>query len=185
MLLISYQNFTPVDYNEFDSAETLKIMQDMRNFEQGEGSSNSLAAPTGGSDLESVTSNWAERQGTVLLNGYDKKVEAAMNEKLNAWVQDLSAKDPAEEQQLSTEKNDNQEAVNFSTPEEKKRKQNLRFARINSLKYEIGESTSFNVTADPGNTRLNYSQAVNQKTKVGVEHKTSDRQTQMFLRYDW
>ncbi|WP_413289964.1 hypothetical protein [Bdellovibrio sp. HCB337] len=184
MLVISYQNFTSVNSSEWDSANTLKIIHEMQDFQKGETTPTSaLATPTGGGDLQSVGTSWAQRQGSLLLNGYDKKLESAVNDKLNSWVQELSSDDVSEDLQTSSaEKSD--KAENTSTTS-KKSKQNLRFARVNSLKYDLGTNSCLDMTADPGNTRFNFSQTLTQRAKVGVEHRTADSQTQMFLKYEW
>ncbi|MBC7370957.1 MAG: hypothetical protein H7326_05290, partial [Bdellovibrionaceae bacterium] len=176
MLMISYQNFSNVSSNEWDSADTLKIMNEMSEFEKNNPSKPVIATPQGGSDLKSVSNDWMERQGSILLNGYDKRLESAMNEKLNSWVQDISTDASAA----------SADAVATSEPvpepgadTSRKTKNNFRFARLNALKYDIGESTCLDLTADPGNTRLNYSQTLSSNTKLGVEHRTSDNKTQM------
>jgi hypothetical protein len=183
MLMISYQNFSNVDSSEWDSTTTLKIVKEMNEFEKNNTSKPVLATPAGGSDLKSVSDNWVQRQGAIILNGYDKKLEHAMNDKLNEWVQDITRKDPmSEESAVAKGEGGN---PSQSPEEERKRKQNLRFARINSLKYDLGETTCVDLTADPGNTHLNYSQALSSNSKMGLEHRMSDNQTQMFFKYEW
>lgn len=144
-----------------------------------------FATPTNGSDLQSVGSNWAQRQSSLLLNGYDKKLESQVNDKLNSWVREITKEEAREESTVSsTEKSTNNQAeAAASSP--KRPKQNLRFARVNSLKYDLGANSCLDMTADPGNTRFNYSQSLTTKAKVGVEHRTADSQTQMFLKYEW
>jgi hypothetical protein len=61
----------------------------------------------------------------------------------------------------------------------------LKFPRPNAIRYEFSPEARLDLIANPGDTRLNYSQAYNERTKVGVEHSTSSQQTQMYLRYEW
>lgn len=190
MLFISYQNFSSVSPSEWDSTSSLKIINEMNAFHSiDKGLPETFAAPQGGSDLESVRNDWMQRQGTILLNGYDKKLEKALNEKLNSWVSEITRKEAAEENASASGtagapgSSENQsQAQNSSSP---KIKQNLRIMRINSLKYDLGENTCMNLTADPGNTRVDLSQTLSRNTKFGVEHRTADSKTQMFLKYEW
>ena len=189
VLLISYQNFSNVPTNEWDSADTLKIMNEMSEFEKANPNRPILATPQGGSDLKSVSNDWMERQGSILLNGYDKRMEAALNDTLNSWVQNISAKDSPSE----PKRNDASGTVALSEPvpatqtaeASPRTKQNFHFSRVNALKYDLGESTCLNLVADPGNARLNYSQTISSNTKLGVEHRTSDNKTQMLFKYEW
>jgi hypothetical protein len=184
MLVISFQNFSSVGPSEWDSANTLKIMKEMSEFEKNNPDKSVLATPQGGNDFRSVSNDWMQRQGSILLNGYDKKLEAALNDKLNAWVQEITRKDPMNEE--SPANGGGSAAANGGASEpRKKTKQNLRFARVNSLKYDLGEASCFNLTADPGDTHLDYSQALSSNTRLGLEHRTSDNKTQMFLKYEW
>lgn len=143
-----------------------------------------FATPQGGSDLKSVSNSWVQRQSSILLNGYDKKLENAVNDKLNSWVQLLSDDTDKEAPKIS-EKTGSSSASGNALTGPAKRKQNLRFTRVNSLDYRFGEDSNFNVTADPGNTSLNYSQSFFLNTKLGFEHKTADNKTQMILKYEW
>lgn len=187
-VFISYQNFTSVNSEEWDSTNTLKIIQEMNQFESKEKPlPGALATPQGGSDLKSVSNDWMQRQGSLILNGYDKKLEAAMNEKLNSWVDSLRDPSEPEDSPAATANSANQSYISGDSGSSKgpaKRRQNLRFARVNSLKYEFGDAC-LDMTADPGNTRFNYSQSLFVRTRLGVEHKTADNQTQMFLKYEW
>lgn len=187
MLFISYQNFSSVSPSDWDSTSSLKIINEMNAFQAHDKVPETLATPQGGSDFESVRNDWMQRQGSILLNGYDKKLERAMNDKLNSWVQDITHKDDAENEAPSPGQSP---AANSSQPtqassESHKTRQNLRFMRVNSLKYELGENTCMNFTADPGNTRVDLSQTLSHNTKFGVEHRTADSKTQMFLKYEW
>lgn len=179
MLLAAYQNFSSVSPGDWDSSSSLKIINEMNEFRSDEKRPEKLAAPQSGSDLRSVSNDWMQRQGSILLNGYDKELESAMNEKLNSWFQD-----PESSAEQTSEANAGDQA-NYLTSPSQKNKQNLRFARINSLKYDFDEKLCLNLTADPGNTRLDLSQTFNSRTRIGVEHRTANSQTQMFLKYEW
>lgn len=189
MLFISYQNFSSVSPSAWDSTSSLKIINEMNAFQSGDKVPETLATPQGGSDFESVRNDWMQRQGSILLNGYDKKLEAAMNDKLNNWVHEITRKDPETGDEAtvaadgSAGASENPAAAQSS--EQRKIKQNLRFSRINSLKYDLGENTCMNLTADPGNTRVDLSQTLSRNTKLGFEHRTADSKTQMFLKYEW
>jgi len=192
MLLISYQNFSSVRPNAWDSTSSLEIIQEMNAFQAGDKVSETLATPQGGSDFESVRNDWMQRQGTILLNGYDKKIETALNNKLNSWVDQITSNDSeienpseASTEQIATGGNSVENTSGAKSSESPKLRQNIRFSRINSLKYDLGESTSMNLTADPGNTRVNLSQSLSHNAKFGVEHRTADSKTQMFLKYEW
>lgn len=187
MLFISYQNFSSVSPSDWDSTSSLKIINEMNAFQAVDKVPESLATPQGGKDFESVRNDWMQRQGSILLNGYDKKLEAAMNDKLNSWVHDITRKDP-ETGELTTVTEGGSTPANASpvqSSEQHKLKQNLRFTRVNALKYDLGENTCMNLTADPGNTRFDLSQTLSRNTKLGVEHRTADSKTQMFLKYEW
>lgn len=185
MLFISYQNFSSVNPDAWDSTSSLKIINEMNAFHAGDKLPAAIATPQGGSDFKSVSNDWMQRQGSIILNGYDKRLEAAMNSTLNSWVQEIIQKD-AEEMHSSEAT-----TVGENSPETSdgsaaaKSKQNLRFSRVNSLKYDLGENTCMNLTADPGNTRLDLSQTLSRNAKFGVEHRTADSKTQMFLKYEW
>lgn len=181
MLVISYQNFSSVNSTEWDSANALKIIHEMQDFKENKAATLPLANPESGNNLQSISQDWAQRQGSLLLNGYDKKLESAMNDKLNSWVQELSEKEDSEDLQNNR---DNREASEKNSAP-KKSKQTLRFSRVNSLKYDLGSNSCLDLTADPGSTRLNYSQALSRNARVGVEHRTANSQTQMFLKYEW
>lgn len=190
MLFISYQNFSSVSSGEWDSTTSLKIINEMNAFRAGDKVPETLATPQSGSDLQSVKNDWMQRQGHILLNGYDKKLEKAMNDKLNSWVKEITAKEePAENASAqpaggeSPTAGQNAEAKASEDPH--KLKQNLRFTRVNSLKYDIGDMTSVNLTADPGNTHVDVSQTLSPNAKFGLEHRTANSQTQMFLKYEW
>lgn len=192
-LVISYQNFSSVESDRWDSAQTLKIINEMQTFDKNNPSPTTLATPSGGSDFESVRDNWMQKQSTLLLNGADKRLEKAMNDKLNSYLEDIksmAASAPPPTSEVSyTETSDKSASPagtqNTSEPEKKKMRQNLRFSRVNALKYEFGESSCVDFVADPGNTRFNYSQTLNLSTKMGLEHRSADNLTQMFLRYEW
>lgn len=158
----------------------------MSEFEKNNSTKSVLATPQGGNDLKSVTSDWMERQGRIILNGYDKQVEQTMNDTLNSWVQDLSSEDPINDRNHVGEVATS-ESVSAAETEEtpRKTKHNLRFSRVNALKYDLGDSTCVDLVADPGNTRLNYSQTLSSNTKFGFEHRTSDNKTQMLFNYEW
>jgi hypothetical protein len=187
MLLIGYQNFSTPTTKEWDSQTSLKIIQEMQQFEKTDpGVPTELAVPQSGSDFESVRNNWAERQSKLLLNGYDKKFEDAVNDTLNSYIQKLTQREPADESPHNSETADKESTAAASGEKPAPKKPiALKFPRPNMIKYEVSSNSSFNVIADPGNTRVNYSQAYNDHTRIGIEHKTSSQQTQMFLNYDW
>jgi len=189
LLFIGYQNFSSLNPNEWDSTNTLKIMHDMDQFNKNDHQAASLATPQSGSDFQSVRNDWVQRQGSIILNGYDKKLESMMNDKLNSWVHEITKKDSSEEGSTTgVSASGPASSANSSQPatsETKKSKQSLKFTRINSLKYELDEKSCFNFTADPGNAHLDYSQALSLNSKLGLEHRTSDNKTQMFWRYEW
>jgi hypothetical protein len=188
LLFISYQNFSSVNSKDWDSASSLKIINEMNAFESSDKQAEALATPQNGDDLQSIGNDWMQRQGSIILNGFDKKIEYAMNEKLNSWAHEITRKDPPEEPIAdgSTEVKSSKESLTRSqATDSQKIKQNLRFSRINSLKYDLGEKTCMDLTADPGNTRFNLSQSLTSRAKVGVEHRTADNQTKMFLKYEW
>lgn len=187
MLIISYQNFSSVESSEWDSTNTLKIIDEMSKFEKKDpGPANTLASPENGSDLKSVSSDWVQRQSRILLNGYDKKLETAMNDKLNSWVLGLKSEERASESPDASSPAEEPSSVeNADSSAAPKSRFGLRFARLNSLKYDFGENSWLDLTADPGNTRLNFSQAFNPRTRWGLEHRTANGQTHMILKYEW
>jgi hypothetical protein len=187
MLLISYQNFSSVSPGEWDSERTQKIIKEMNEFNKNNPNQPALAVPQSGTDFKSVSSDWMDRQGHIFLNGYDKKLEDSMNEKLNSWVHEITKKDPMNEPNSSQPNAKADAGPGPSTTDENghKIKQNFRFARINSLKYDVGEASSFNLTADPGNAHLDFSQTISSNSKLGLEHRSSDNQTQMIFKYEW
>lgn len=186
MLIISYQNFSGVQESDWDSAVTLKIMQEMKDFEKkDQGAVTPLATPQSGSDLKSVSNDWVERQGSLILNGYDKKIEAKVNDKLNTWVRLLSPKKNDEEPPPPNTGANSKESPKTQESPTRENKQNLRFSRVNSLKYDLGTNSCLDLTADPGNTRFNFSQALTSNTKLGLEHRTLDNKTQMTFKYEW
>jgi hypothetical protein len=189
MLIISYQNFSSVSPQEWDSTSTLKVLNEMNEFSRHDPQQKAaLATPQSGRDLKSVSNDWMQRQGSIILNGYDKKLESAMNDKLNSWVQEITRKDTEDEapkDPKTSAVNDKNSSNAGSSPSTKKTKQNIRFSRVNSLKYEVGDASSFGFTADPGNTHLDFNQSLSSNTKMGVEHRTNDNQTQMFFKYEW
>lgn len=147
-----------------------------------------FATPQGGSDFESVRNDWMQRQGSILLNGYDKKLEAAVNDKLNSWVHEITSKDAAPEDASAPTgqaTNASENSSQTQASESRKIKQSFHISRINALKYNLGENTCMNLVADPGNTRFDLSQTLTRNTKFGVEHRTADSKTQMFLKYEW
>ncbi|MBK9324084.1 MAG: hypothetical protein IPM97_14255 [Bdellovibrionaceae bacterium] len=188
MLIISYQNFSNVSPTDWDKSQALNVIKEMNEFEKNnpEGPK-TLATPQSGNDLESVSNDWLQRQGSLLLNGYDKKLEAKLNDKLNSWVENLTAKDQTEKDII----NGAQEQSGVSQKDSKisqpnsKQKQNLRFSRVNSLNYDLGTNSCLNLTANPGNTHLNFSQILSSNTKLGLEHHTSNNKTQMIFKYEW
>jgi len=183
MLIISYQNFSSVNPTAWDNSHALKIMKEMNEFEKNNSDKKpTLATPQSGEDLKSVGNDWLQRQGSLLLNGYDKKLEAAMNAKLNSWFQDDS-RNPAPQNNFQSA--DTTSDSSAEKPQQKGAKQSLRFSRVNSLKYEIGTNSCFDLTADPGNAHLNFSQILSSNTKLGLEHRTSDNKTQMMFKYEW
>lgn len=160
----------------------------MKAFQENDKQPEVLAAPQAGSDFQSVRNDWMQRQGSLLLNGYDKKLEVAMNEKLNSWVREITKKDVSEEDSGSTPQDGSSSEKRSEAQEaspSQKAKPSLRFSQVNSLNYDLSENTCMNLTADPSNTRLNLSQALTPHTKFGVEHRTANSQTQMFLKYEW
>lgn len=186
LLAISYQNFSSVSPSDWDSTSSLKIINEMNAFHANDKQPSAIATPQGGSDFRSIRDDWMQRQGTIILNGYDKRLEAAMNSTLNSWVQGITKKDPEEVNGSGAStlgENSSEENSDGSPPS--KSKQNLRFARVNSLKYDLSENTCMNLTADPGNTRFDLSQTLSRNAKFGVEHRTADSKTQMFLKYEW
>jgi len=187
MLAISYQNFSSIEPSEQDSLNTLKIIDEMNHFQKGTTENPALAVPAGGHDLKSVSNDWAQRQTSLWLNGYDKKLESALTAKLNSWTESLlnSKEDAAESPTAQETAEAPGELQKPALGDSHKVRPSLRFARLNSLKYDLGGSSSLDLTADPGNTRFNYTQALSQRTRFGLEHKTAGRQTQMFLKYDW
>lgn len=181
MLLIGYQNFTSIDSEQWDSARSIEIINEMNAFREADLNKKApLAEPQSGSDLQSITNDWAQRQGQILLNGYDKKLEASLNETLNSWVEDLSSDEDSEKTASTSAPSTNKDSESSH-----KSKQNLRFASLNTLKYDFSTNTCLDLTADPGNTRLNLSRSLNQNAKFGIEHRTANSQTQMFLKYDY
>lgn len=188
MLAISYQNFSSIEPSDQDSLNTLKIIDEMNRFQKGNKEPPALLAPpAGGHDLKSVSNDWAQRQTSLWLNGYDKKLESALTAKLNSWTESLlsSKEDAAESPTAQDTAGSPGELQKPDLGDSHKMRPSLRFARLNSLKYDLGENSSLDLTADPGNTRFNYTQALTQRTRFGLEHKTAGRQTQMFLKYDW
>lgn len=179
MLLIGYQNFSTVDPKGWDSTRSLEIIQEMNTFNEKDlHQKPNLAQPQSGADFNSVRNDWVQRQSQILLNGLDKEIENSLNNTLNSWIENLNS-------EKNTTQSSSEQPTDSSSQAVAKNKQNLRFASINALKYDLSTNSSLDFIATPGDSRLNYSQSFRKNTKFGIEHRAANSQTQMFLKYEY
>lgn len=200
-IFLGYENFSyietddrtgePLQVEEHSNNECTKILKDMNDFQSKDKVKSTLAVPQGGHDFQSVRDDWTTRESQLLLNGADQRFLDNINDHINNYYQsNFAKKDPPTDPTLAAKEGVSPDgtpapAAANANSSEASAKSNLKFTRINVVKYELSKDSYFNFIADPGNARLNYSQMFTANTKFGVEHRTSDNMTQMFFNYQW
>jgi hypothetical protein len=153
-----------------DLQDARVVIEEMSHYQTAEPS---LVAPQSGHDLNSVAADWAQRQGSAWLGGADKRFVASLNEQLNNWLQgDAPATEPP---RASSE---------VSSPESSTKK-NWHFTRINSLQYDMNQGSQLTMHLEGDGGHIDYSQNIDKRTKLGIEHQSANNQTQVLLKYDW
>lgn len=198
-VFVGYENFTCVDTEEAPD-QTTQILKEMNDFQAKDKVPTALAVPQSGHDFQSVRDDWTNRQSQLLLNGADQRLLDNINNHISSYVSEnfSSKKDgdttanpsaapanPSADGNAAAPATTDPNAATAQNSPQQQPKSPLKFTRINDVKYEFGKDTALDFIADPGNTRLNFSQAFTQNTKFGVEHRTSDGTTQMFFKYQW
>lgn len=172
LIFVCYQNFSQLtadELNTLDRLQELKTLKDHPELPQ-------IANPQGGKDLESVTSDWLQRQGSIWLNGRDQRWVELMNQRLNNWLTthkaaaDRAPANDDESPKTETHKNDGGE---------------FHFARINEMEYRWTKDSVLTCSFQGDGAHLDYSQKLSSNTHLSFDHRTDKSQTQVHLKYTW
>jgi len=121
-IFVCYQNFSQLTTEELSTLDRLQELKSLN----GQPDLPQLAKPQGGKDLESVSSDWLQRQGSIWLDGRDQRWVESMNQRLNNWLathKTAAGRTPANIENDSPKKDDHDDGGEF------------RFTRINEMEY--------------------------------------------------
>ncbi|MGE5086488.1 MAG: hypothetical protein ACM3MG_09330, partial [Bacillota bacterium] len=127
-----------------------------------------------GKDLESVSSDWLRRQGSLWLDGRDQRWVESMNQRLNSWL--ASHKVAA-----GASSAENNKSIKGDTGEHGE----FRFTRINEMEYRWTKNSVLTCSLQENGAHLDYSQKLSANTRLGFDHWTGKSQTQVHLNYNW
>ncbi|MBO9665188.1 MAG: hypothetical protein J7501_00040 [Bdellovibrio sp.] len=169
LILVCYQNFGPLNLEDQKTLERMREMQKL----QRQPASLGIATPQSGSDLASVSGDWMQRQGHLLLNGRDKEILDTINHRLSTWFDSVTAgESPAADTQGG------RKPASLEAPAA------FRFSRVNEMEYRAQDAI-FSCSLNFDGAHLDYSHKLSSNTHLGVDHWTGKNQTQVLLKYNW
>ncbi len=154
-----------------ENQDAREVIQQMNQYKEPS-VADGIVPPQSGNDWKSVMGNWADKQGHAWMNGADERFLKNINDHLNSWLS-----------------NDNAAAEEGATPSpllvDEKKKSDWKFTRVNVLQYQVDESSKVIMHVETDGGHVDYSQAIDPRTSLGIEHKSASNQTQFLLKYNW
>lgn len=158
-LLISYQNFSyqenPEQWQVVDPALLNQPPQ-----------TSDFAIPQNGHDLESVASDWSNRQKDLLLQGRDKVILESWNEKLQSFFATNE----------SEEKKD--QAPEPQPTEGSRQPASVKFTQVNRVEYRVDESSSATCSFDGQGADFVFSKSLG-PSKLELRHQSAQGNTSL------
>jgi hypothetical protein len=173
MIFIAFQNFGALSPADLELQHTLSEMKTLEKSERS-----LLQTPQSGTDFESVRNAWVERQGKALLNGADQRLTDQLNDRLKSWFSSDETSATADNASSSGDgaQTNSRRPASLGT---------FRFATINSVQYRFDESSLLTCSVEGSGAHVDFSKKLSSNTRVGVEHRSANSQTQVLLKYDW
>lgn len=158
-LLISYQNFSyqenPEQWQVVDPA-LLNQPQQASDF----------AIPQNGHDLESVASDWSNRQKDIILQGRDKVILDSWNEKLQSL---FTTNEHEEKKDLASEP---QPTGGSRQPA------SVKFTQVNRVEYRVDDSSSATCSFDGQGADFVFSKNLG-PSKLQLRHQSAQGNTSL------
>ncbi|MFM6929477.1 MAG: hypothetical protein ACKOX6_13495 [Bdellovibrio sp.] len=172
LLFVCYQNFGQLTLDELN---TIDRLQELRGLSSASDTPQ-LAKPQGGKDLESVSGDWLQRQGSIWLDGRDQRWVESMNQRLNNWLathKTAAGAAPPHSNSANLKTDDRDDGGEF------------RFTRINEMEYRWTKDSVLTCSLQGDGAHLDYSKKLSSNTHLGFDHWTGKSQTQVHLKYNW
>jgi|GEM_PF-6579672 hypothetical protein len=176
-LVCAYQNFGSLTADDLQMAQALKDLKQLN----GKEASTSIAVPRSGNSLESVSSDWAQRQSAMILNGADQKLLDTINDKIVGIFKDDEVPAAAANEPVKTGGGRGPASLGEATPVEVA---SVKFTKINAMEYKSGD-TKVNASIETDGAHINYNQTLSENTQIGIGHKSNNSETQFLLNYRW
>lgn len=172
LIFVCYQNFSQLTAEELNTLDRLQELKTLN----GHPELPQLAKPQGGRDLESVSGDWLQRQGSIWLDGRDQRWLESMNQRLNNWLathKKAAGRTPASNDQSAKSDDHDDGGGEF------------RFTRINEMEYRWTKDSILTCSLQGDGAHLDYSKKLSSNTHLGFDHWTGKSQTQVHLKYNW
>ncbi len=171
LFLILFQNFDYYDWKNLKD-QVGDLDQNTR-----------IAVPDSGSDLNSVASNWLEKEHRVLFGNWEQKWVDQLNEKL-IYNNPNSSNDLTEKlNEANSEKN----YRNIASIQEPSKKQILKFKKINELNYQLDEQSDLNcLVSTDANVNLIYAKKLMANTQMKIKFSSKQNENAHFgFEHSW
>lgn len=210
VMIVSFQNFTDITHiplqkltPNFAVARMLATADSHRNERESDirkwaptrptnefVPKQALVVPNGGSDLNSVTTNWLERQSHLLIDGADQRLLDSMNRKMQTFFSSKSdsrksganKSEGATTEALKNSQERKEEIANHNSSEQSA---TIRFSTLTRVEMDIFQKTNLSCAYDGGGLQWNLSRPITQKVDINLRHKANDNSSTFHFNYNW
>lgn len=178
LCFLFFQNFEniPLDRlkpNFKPSAKAFENELDIREIAPSPESSPSglqLASPTSGTDLESISVNWAQKQTQILTGGAEQRLIDQLNKNLL-----FNDRRPAStDSEIDPEDDKTSPAKSF-----------LKLKAINRLEIHLANQTKIDCSVDGEKLNLDLHSPSQKNINFSLSHESSSSKSSVLLHYDW
>ena len=163
-LLISFQNFS---YHQEPGEKWEVVDPALLNQPQ---QASDLAIPQSGHDLQSVASDWSNRQKDMILQGRDKVILDSWNEKLKNFFE---SNDPEEKPKIKDQAAQEPQPTGGS-----RQPASVRFTQVNRIEYQVDESSAATCSFDGQGADFVFSKSLG-PSKLELRHQSAQGNTSL------
>lgn len=208
LLIVSFQNFSGIPLEklkpELPQARALRLTTqdstDIREWapEKPTGTDEpSLASPTSGDDLDSISRDWLSKQSQLMTGGAEQRLIASVNKRLERWMKfepvqgepwpepgdDSSSSDDSSESGEGTASpqapQDPNDIFSSLTPT------SIRLLSANKIEVNFASRTHLSCMVNGGQLELDLNQPITGNFGVDLRHRSGAQANSVHLNYSW
>lgn len=134
-----------------------------------------LASPTSGTDLGSISADWAQKQTQMLTGG----VEERLIDQLNKTLPFIDRKPASAQSETNSDYDDT------TYDDTTQAKSFLRVKAINRLEIQLARDTQIDCSVDGSQLKLDLRSPSQKNINLSLSHESSSSKSSVLLKYDW